>query len=751
MTKDRSQAVATRAALFLLLAALLLPYWRLTTMQGYVITDDVFTSDIMNESFPYREFMGSALKSGEAPTWLPHIYGGIPLLARAEAGVCYPLNLLLFGLLPPYTALNIVILLTLWIAAAGMFLYARELGARIPAALIAALGFSYSGFMVSHIKHLSTIGTVCWYPLGLLIVERSLRRKEPHTLLWLAVIIGLQNLSGHIQTAYYSALVYLVYFLARLWNVRRDVSQKPRVRISGPMDRKSRLKPVPAFLLWFLAGSMLGGMISAVQLIPTYELVQLTQRSGGVSFEYAASYAYDPGNWVTFFYPAARGEISNATYRGQSIFWEDYGYVGVTTLLLAFVAAAGMWRKWEVKAHLIIALGAFLLVLGPATPLYRLVFDIVPGMSYFRFPTRFLFVVDTSLCALAALGTDRLLQLAGLSAGRPIRFIGARVGEMVLVGCVLADLLYFQLRQNAIVDAASWRTAPAVVGILKRDTTLYRIYSPAGKETHKAAFGAARGWEGSLQPYIDQREFLQASSNVLYDIHSADGYAQLTPSSIVDLWGDQNRSGLIMKTASVRQGVFEPLPSFINIMNMCNVKYLLSPWPAATDAFVHEGRIGPVLIYRNPTVLPRAYLVGRYRYARSPDEATAMLLRGEVDPSKEVILYQHPGELPGATLTSSRATVESYGTNEVIVRTSAEADCLLVLSDTFYPGWKAELDGSDVRVLTGNLYQRVVEVPRGDHRVKFAFRSSSVATGLWLAAGGAALTLLGFVIKKKVR
>jgi hypothetical protein len=73
MTKDAPQAFATRTALLLLLVAILVPYWKLTTMQGYVITDDVFTSDIMNESFPYREYLGAALKAGEAPTWLPHI------------------------------------------------------------------------------------------------------------------------------------------------------------------------------------------------------------------------------------------------------------------------------------------------------------------------------------------------------------------------------------------------------------------------------------------------------------------------------------------------------------------------------------------------------------------------------------------------------------------------------------------------------------------------------------------------------
>ena len=89
--------------------------------------------------------------------------------------------------------------------------------------------------------------------------------------------------------------------------------------------------------------------ISAVQLIPTYELVGLTQRSGGVTFDYAANYAYDPANFKTFVAAYANGDISDASYKGKSIFWEDYGYVGVITLLLAMYASVKGWRNKHVK------------------------------------------------------------------------------------------------------------------------------------------------------------------------------------------------------------------------------------------------------------------------------------------------------------------------------------------------------------------------------------------------------------------
>ncbi|MBI4535092.1 MAG: YfhO family protein [Ignavibacteriae bacterium] len=741
----------TGAPVVFLILMVLLPYWKLTTMQGYVVTDDIFASDIMNEGFPYRYYISEALKSGELPTWLPHIYGGIPLLARAEAGVCYPLNLILFGLLNPYTALNIVILLMFITAALGMYFFVRELDVTVTGAVIAALSFAYSGFMVSHIKHLSMVGTVCWFPVGLLAIERAFKRHDQaaKSLLILSIIFGLQNLSGHIQTAYYSGVAYIFYYLFRFLNVRRAVvgnekkNKRPAASAVGS----------PVFVskrhAWSFVGALvLGTGISAVQLLPTYELVSLTQRSGGVTFDYAANYAYDPSNIKTFLYPYANGDIGNATYRGSSIFWEDYGYVGLVPLLLAIFAAARVRKSWHVKWFAIGAVGAYVLVLGPNTPVYEAVFHLVPGMSYFRFPTRFLFIVDAALAVLAAIGITRIVasvrrERKGVLSVLPL--------ELAVLAVVAVDLLFFQLRQNPIVDAEKWLAPPSTVQILKEDKDLFRIYSPGASETHKVAFSLAQGWLGSLQPYIDQREFVQPSSNVLYGISTADGYAQLTPNYVVDVWGDQNRSGLIMKTATVREGEFIPKPTFLRIMNLFNVKYLLSPWPIRSDELkpMQDGR--NVLMYGNPSVMPRAFVVGGYRVARTSEQAEAILLSTDFDPVSEVILHEDPAIAQVVQGGVSSATVEHYATNEVIVGVSSEKGGFLVLSETFYPGWRATVDGVDAPILRANFCQRAIAVPPGEHNVRFEFSSSTVTAGFAISLCSllAACVGLFFLGKKK--
>jgi hypothetical protein len=735
----------TAAPVAFLVLMILLPYWKLTTMQGFVITDDIFTSDIMNEGFPYRHYISEALKNGELPTWLPYIYGGIPLLARAEAGVCYPLNLLLFGVLPPYVALNVVILITLLTAALGMYLYARELDAGIVPALLAAVAFAYSGFVVSHIKHLSMVGTVCWFALGLLIIERAVKRSEPKIFLWLGIVFGLQNLSGHIQTAYYAGLVYIAYFLFRLLSTRKEATTAKR---KSKEQVASRVAPLTLYVSWFLTAMILAVGISAVQLIPTYELVGLTQRSGGVTFDYAASYAYDPSNIKTFFYPYANGDIGNATYRGESIFWEDYGYVGVIPLVLAMYGAIKCWRKWHVKFFVVAAVVAYAFVLGPNTPLYEAAFHIVPGMKFFRFPTRCLFVVEAALAILAAIGMTQLF------ASRRDPRDGERSDrrlEYALLIVTIGDLLFFQLRQNPIVNAQQWLAPPATVQRLKEDASLFRIFSPGGSETHKAAFAAAQGWAGSLQPYIDQREFVQGSSNVLYGLFSADGYAQLTPNYVVDIWGDQNRSGIILRTASLTPDrKFMPRDSFHKLMNLFNVKYLISPWEISSRNMEFVQQNGSALLYRNPTVLPRAFVVSKYKFAPNPESAKAMLISDEFDPAREVIVYETLPFVGGEDSSRASAVVERYGTNEVVVNVSSASGCILILSDTFYPGWNAERDGVETKIYQANVCQRAVVVPGGKQTVRFRFASSSVMWGFVLSAGSfVALVAIAFVGRRK--
>jgi hypothetical protein len=699
---------STLTAAFLLAALVALPYWRLLTLRGVVITDDVFTSDLMNEGFPYRHFLGQALKGGDWPTWFPHVYGGLPLLARSEAGVASPLNILLFGLLPPYAALNWVMVLTPLVAAWGTFLFARETGAGTPGSVLAGLSFAWSGFLVAHLKHLSMVGTVCWFPLALYLLERAARsRAERRSLCLFGVVVGLQVVSGHPQIVYYCVLFYIIYATGRARSVPGGA----------------------ATLSWSLAALLAGLGLGAVQLLPTYELARLTDRAHGLSFAQATALAYDPRDVLNFFYPYANGDIGDGTYRGRAIFWEDYGYAGLIPLLLAGYGAVKGWRAWHTRFFAWAGAAAYLLVLGPHTPVFAAAFHVVPGMGYFRFPTRLLFLVDFSIAVLAAAGMRALTAREG-SFPR-----GAALAPL-LVGLTTLDLWYFQVRQNPVISAAEWRRPPRTAELLQQQggPDLFRIYSLGTVETHRGAFGEAGGWRGSLAPFVEQRELLQPNSNAVYGLSSADGYAQLTPSYVVDIWGDQNRPGLMQRAGVFRDGTFTPSPQFLKILSLFNVKYVLSPWTVRSGELAPFKQEGRVLVYRNPQVLPRAFLLGRHRRVGDSAEAQERLLAPDFDPREEVILFEDPPHTEGPlSAEGALVSVERYRPEEVVVRTAAPYAGILVLGDTFYPGWRAEVDGVEVRILRANLAQRAVPLEAGTHEVRFVFRSPAIRRGLLIS------------------
>jgi hypothetical protein len=163
---------------------------------------------------------------------------------------------------------------------------------------------------------------------------------------------------------------------------------------------------------------------------------------------------------------------------------------------------------------------------------------------------------------------------------------------------------------------------------------------------------------------------------------------------------------------------------------------------------------GDVKIYENLRVLPRAFVAPAAETALDDDAARARLADPTFDTAKEVLLA---GALPQAaaatTPGTASATITAYSPEAV--RLSAQGAGYLVLTDAFYPGWKAWIDGVPAPILRADLMFRAVYLPAGSHVVEFRFAPDSVSWGLWLsgiawAAWLAALLALG-VVKRRLK
>lgn len=631
-----------------LILVIVVPYWRLATMQSIIVTDDRIVSDVYHAELPGRVEMARLIHAGELPTWTPRLCTGMPLIAGVFPD---PLSLLTFGLLPTVAAVNVFLLITLIVAALGTHALARRFGASELGGLLAGVSFSWSGYMVCQLKHLGIVSVVCWLPVGLWLLDRALE-EEPRALFPFALVVALQWVSNFPQSAYICSLVYAGFalcFVRRRW----------------------RLVAATAVAI------ALGIACAAVALLPLRELASTSERSGGVTWTFATMLPYSPYDIFTFFLPYANGDASDNTYRGSGLFWENYGYVGLLTTLIAIYAALVV-RTVRVAFLVVTIVVAYLIVLGPATPVFKLLFHAVPGMSSFRFPTRFLVVVDLGLSVLGGLGLTHLAK----------RTVGRGIGVAV-VALTTADLVFHHRRQNPLADARAWMTPPSTATYLQGQPG--RIYTPLHYVSHLDAHAAARGWS-DLSPYYRHRELIQPNTNVLWGLDTCDCYAGLMPATSSVVWG---RSGTISGRFFAAGGKLEADADVWNLLARNGVRHVLSTWkiPALREEF-------------------------------HTDATHVYALDGE-----------------RVTIEGGSARIVAERPRDISIDATAAAPTTLILADQIYPGWHATVDDVEVPIFEANGRHRAVHVPAGQHRVRFTYRSESLVRGAWISTA-ALLTLL---------
>jgi hypothetical protein len=139
---------------------------------------------------------------------------------------------------------------------------------------------------------------------------------------------------------------------------------------------------------------------------------------------------------------------------------------------------------------------------------------------------------------------------------------------------------------------------------------------------------------------------------------------------------------------------------------------------------------GDVKIYQNLEVLPRAFIVHRARSVASEEEALDLMSSPTFVPANEVLLVQTEVEETALGTGESNVRIVSYDPEQVKIEASLESPGYLVLTDTHYPGWQAEVNGEPVPIERANLYFRAVHLPPGEHQIAFTYAPSSARVGL---------------------
>ena len=224
------------------------------------------------------------------------------------------------------------------------------------------------------------------------------------------------------------------------------------------------------------------------------------------------------------------------------------------------------------------------------------------------------------------------------------------------------DLYFYHLPWNAIVDADVWLPPPATAQVMEERTgaALYRVFSHDVYNTFRAAYRRAGGWRGDLEPYVAQREFLQPSLNLIYDVQAADGYVNLVPECLATLRGTEKQSGLMDTGLAAADGSLVAKQGFVKALGLYNVRFLITSRPVQDDALELVGVYGPdAHLYENRHAMPRAFVVPDYTLAGDVTEALAAIQSSSFDPTATVVLLEtsdmpplNPSHVTGGSSTS---------------------------------------------------------------------------------------------------
>ena len=734
-------------ALGVLAAAVFTLFWPAGLFQS-----TFFVQDVMVQNYPFRHFFVQALQEGNLALWNPAINCGFPLFAEGQAGVLYPFNFLTYLALTTHAALNANILFHFWLAGAGTYLFLRSLGAGRAAGLTAGLAYACSGFLVVRAMSPNYVDASAWMPFLFLLVELALKGRRPLYLALAGGVVGLQLLAGHPQASAYGLLAGMGYGLVR------GIAQREGWKFAAGI---------------LLGLPLMGAGLAAVQLLPTAELVQTSARGGGLRWEQFVNMSLPPERLVTLLLPNFFGNSGTGSYWGRQagFFIQLCAFGGVVPLFLGMVA---LWERRDLYTGFFGGLCGIALVLslGKFTVLFDLLYQI-PGLNFFRIPTRFLLWFAFGLAVLAGLGLERILSRSredcsrgwwwgaaggmALAAGmiwlnrqvlneemggrwetellqyaRELRFAAIRMVILAAVGgCLLSvrggrwqkligwiipaivfcELFSFGRGFNGLVEAEVYLEKPAAARAILADVGEGRRYRPrilCGISEENAPYNWHGGWMLDQSSYRKYPQTLRMYTGGLYGLENA--LPGWSPLHLRRHW--------------------EFMRGYMAFADLAGVEYVISHKPSS-DPRLEPVFSGEVRVYRNKGALPRAYLVGDYRVIGGSRERLRYLRGRGFDPRRQAVLEEEPEEGRGGA--GGKVEVGRYLAEEVEVRLEGHKGGILVLSDTYYPGWRAYVDGKERPLMRANHVFRGVSVPEGARSVLFRYEPGSFRMGAWLS------------------
>jgi hypothetical protein len=707
----------------ILLALTVVFYWKIILVQQYSM---LLGFEGANQAYAWFNFWLSTIRQGSWPLWDPFTFSGRPFAGETQTGAFYPLYLIFLagpfhhgiGMLSQQVY-HVFFVLTHALCAWFMYLLAREFRLSVFAGLVAGICFSLGGVLTRFGGWPHMLQSGIWLPLIVVLLMRAIKASNAKS------------------TVAYSALCGLALALAVLAGGFHVVMMDTIVVLSVVVFHTAQGGPAKAWRRAALVIGVCGAFAfagGAVQLLSSIEFSRQALRSIGPIWPPATQripYNYlGDALWAHSFLglvvPVFAGSFGSGEYADP--------YLGVFPILMAVIA---IWKRWACMwvrylAGLIVA--TCLYCLGPTSLLHGFLYAVTPWPSVARETDRFMYLADFGLAILAGFGVDALFTRLPLSSWQPL----GGVLKWIAVACVAALAWKFVLGHG---DLETWISFSLLLILLTYGVFLYIIHGHHGSWARFLAIALilfdlnAFDWSAANKivaaaNHTDEMSKLYGLEGVVDFLRSQPGTFRVQMAvnpapNIGDMFG-------VEETWGTGVMIQRDYAQFHDRADLLNVRYTIRPASASEPNPVYQDSAWK--IYPNPNAYPRAWLVHETAVEPDADKLSRRLDAPGTDTHRIALLAAplgFPLDAPSAAGVE-QATPRKSARDRVDVGVHADGRALLVLSELFYPGWKATVNGKPVQIVKVDGALRGILVPSGDSKVSLKYSPVSFFAGLGL-------------------
>lgn len=741
------------------LAFIILLYFNRVLSCEYIFTE----RDLAPFFIPPKFLWVKMVKVGELPLWNPYNYSGLPLLAALQPGVLYPPHLL-YLVLPFNVAWNWVIIIHFIFAGASVYCLLRHMGASGTGSFLGGLIFMLSGYMLSIHDLLTHLFSIAWFPIVLLFYLKHIESGRRYFLVLASIALTFEFLGGapEIVLATGGILLLITVF---------------------PGYFTDRISSLHSRLTSFVTCCGLFVLLSSIQLLPFAEMIRYSIRRDGLSYKETITWSFAFRDIIQLFLPDffAYSKTIERYWENQS--WLKTIYLGLAPFFISiFYFTSKDKKRWVLLFLMAIS---FICALGGNTPLYKILHKLPPFNSI-RYPVKFLFLFFFVISISSGLGLDALRAGAADKDRRIAIFVkiifyvgfvlavfwgflnvfdggvrsfmearGIRPDQyndiwfnmhnakrflfFSLMACIII-FLYFRKKQKNIFLAAL--ILVVIMDLFLANYGFYHVKQwrefigrndfieniPADRDT--ARYLVSVRTEKDFDRYLFGKNIAGPAYAAIYGTYSLQG------SEVIRC----NHSEFFLRLLFCGSSIVDAQ----RLIDAGGVRYVATSYLVENDGYslLHSTKFDEktAFLYENLRYKGRFFLSGLIHKVRNEKEMMQKLTDKSIDLRKEIVVITE--ESDSETVNDDvRGSVElnSYGPIRAVFTAELDNKAFLYLSDTYYPGWRAYVDGKETKIYRANLAFRAIKVPGGRHTVVFKYVPMSFYIGL-------ALTLLGIAL-----